>query len=79
MQAKKVLSILIFALVVITAMVSFRAFAQTSGVISFATQDLGHVFFNQATARVYVYSARNGELTTVWKVNRLGDPLEHIQ
>ncbi len=80
MQSKKVLLILVFALVVMTGMLSFRVFAAGGGgAVTFATQDVGYVFFEHNTGKLYVYNARNGELATIWKINRLGQPLEQIR
>ena len=79
MKKRAVVAVAVFLLCV-GVFISFRVFAQNQGaVVTFSAQDWGYVFFDHSNARIYVYNARNGELSTIWKVNRLGEPLEQIK
>lgn len=80
MKLKKMYAIVAMLIVVATVVVTFRVYAQKqSTVLSFATQDWGYVIFDHRNARIYVYNARNGELTATWKINHLGQALERVQ
>ena len=83
MRLKKQHFLVILAVCVfICGVVAYRVFAQNLTAVSpltFTSSDRGYVFFDLTSGKIYVYNPRNGELLSVWQLQRLGGNLVQLQ
>jgi hypothetical protein len=79
---KKYFFVILAVCVFICGLAVYQVFAQNQAVLSpltFTSSDRGYVFFDHASGNIYVYNSRNGELLSVWQLQRLGSSLVELQ